>query len=65
MLTNFLTAVDELGLKTAINVERIAYLEEQSNGHVHVHFVGTQDKLITQGQLATRLRELMSGTGSK
>jgi len=52
-------------LKTAINIERIAYLEEQSNGHVHVHFVGTQDKLITQGQLATRLRELMSGTGSK
>lgn len=64
MLTNFVTAVDELGLKTSINVDRIAYLEEQGNGHVHVHFVGTQDKLITQGPLAARLRELMSESGT-
>lgn len=65
MLNNFLTAVDSLGLKTSINVERIAYLEEQSNGHVHVHFVGTQDKLITEGALAARLLKLMSESSSK
>lgn len=65
MLNNFLTAVDGLGLKTSINVERIAYLEEQSNGHVHVHFVGTQDKLITEGPLASRLLELMAESNSK
>jgi hypothetical protein len=63
MLSKFLVHVDELNLATAINVDNIAYLEEQGDGKMHVHFVGTKEELIAEGQLAMRLKKLMTEIG--